>query len=55
MAGEPLAQYSIAAGSMRILIGGADSVTKPVCEKMAADLAGKSPGKASCIVPTKLQ
>lgn len=55
MAGEPLAQYSIAAGSMRILLGGPDSVTKPVCEKMAADLAGKSPGKASCIVPAKLQ
>ena len=53
MTGEPLAQYSIAAGSIRILLVGADSVTRPVCEKMAADLAGKSPGKASCVAPVK--
>ena len=53
MAGEPLPQYSVSAGSMRILLGGSDEVTKPVCEKMASDLAGKNPGTASCIPPVK--
>ena len=50
VAGEPVAQYSLSAGPLRMLINGPDQVSKVVCEQMVGDL-GKKGTTASCVAP----
>jgi hypothetical protein len=50
MAGEAIGQYSVSAGGLRMLITGADSVSKAVCEQIAGDLVKKGTA-ATCVAP----
>ena len=50
MAGEPVAQYSILAAPLHLLINGPDGISKEVCGQMAAEL-GKKGTAANCVSP----
>jgi hypothetical protein len=47
---DPIPQYSVLAGDTRVLLVGAEQVTKPVCDQLVREISAKGM-TATCVPP----